>query len=186
MHAKNMGKTRNSAAVLIVVATLFATITISEGADSITSAVHLSLTNTTTSTTMTTPATTLKPTTTTNLQTQKSNDLFIKMIEQLMQNPKLIGDFVQSLVPAFTNVLKSSISGSNNTISSSSPTEALLRKLLSGLSAPGSSAALVSGLGRSGAQVMGTVEKYLDKPIVKQTLLPLATRVENILREEVR
>ena len=109
------------------------------------------------------------------------------MLVQLLQNPKIIGNFLESLVPAFTNVLKSSISGANNTVTQSSPAEALLRNLFSGLGASGngSSSALGSEFGKFEAQALGTVEKYLNEPVVKETLLPLLTRVINILREEV-
>ena len=181
---RTMGKTRNSAAVLVVVTTLFAIITVSEGENS---TVGPSSLHTTASLTMTTEEITTKTAATTNLQTQKSNDQFVTMIEQLMQNPNIISNFVQSLIPALTDVLKSAISGANGTATPTSPTEALLRKLIAGLSDTGnwSSPDLASGIGRSGMQVVDTVEKYFNKPIVKQTLLLLVTRVVNILREEV-
>ena len=215
-----MGKAKNSAAILIVVTTMFAIVTVSDGANSSVTSVTPPLQNTTAVTQtvsydanssvasvtpppqMTTAVTrivsdgvnsfvTSEPppphntTVPTQLQNQHSNDQFVTMLEQLLQNPKIIGNFLESLVPAFTNILKSSLSGANNSATPSSQAEALLGNWLSGLGASGngSSSALGSEFGKFEAHALGTVEKYLDEPIVKDTLLPLMTRVINILRE---
>ena len=171
-RAKTMGKAKNSAAVLIVVTALFAVITVSDGANSTAASVPVSKRNTTAA----------------SLQGQQLNDQLLSMLQQLLKNPQVIGNFLQSVLPASNNVLKSSMSGSNNTLTPSSKLEALLGNWLSGVSGAGngSSSALASEFGKLEAHAFGAVGRYFDEPLVKETVLPLMTRVINILREEVR
>ena len=115
-------------------------------------------------------------------QTALTNTQILSTLQRLVQNPKSVASLLQSVVPALTNILRSSISGTNATVAQTSPVEAFLRKMLLSLVAGGNGSS--GSLQALEAQAVGAVKEYINEPIVKAAL-PIVTQIVMLLREEV-
>lgn len=153
-----MGNRRNTVAFLAVVTLLLVNLDVSYG------------------------STTPHYATAANGQTALTDTQILSLLQSLVQNPKSVASLLQSVVPALTNIVRSSISGTNASVAQTSPVETFLRNMLLRLAARGNGSS--GSLEALEAQAVGALKEYINVPIVK-TALPIVTQIVMLLREEV-